>query len=80
MLTGSHCAQKSICSSHAPPKNDGRRISVSWGTPAVPIPLDVIGIDMHSTHNHSLTSQTIQDSLGSKIEDRELHDKQDELV
>lgn len=46
----------------------------------MPIPLDVIGIDMHTTNNHSLTSQTIQDSLGSNIEDRELHDKQDELV
>jgi hypothetical protein len=54
----------------------GHRISVSW-TPAVPIPLDVIEIDKHATHNHSLTSETIQHSLGSGIED---NDKQHDLV
>lgn len=66
------------CSSHVASGDHkgGRRISVSW-TPAVPIPLDVIEIDKDAAHNPSLTSQTIQHSLGSDMED---NDKQHELV
>ncbi|KAF8487275.1 hypothetical protein DFH94DRAFT_20755 [Russula ochroleuca] len=68
------------CSSHGTPHNGGRRMSVSgtWA-PAVPIPLDGTGVDVRSTHDHSLMSQAIRHSLGSDS-DRKLHDQPHELA
>jgi hypothetical protein len=60
----------------------GRKMSV-WGTPAVPIQLDGVGVtvDVHTAHtqSESLTSQTIPPSLGSSM-DRQLQEKSDKLV
>jgi hypothetical protein len=71
---------KRNCSSHGTPHNGGRRMSVSgtWA-PAVPIPLDGTGVDVRSTHDHSLMSQAIRHSLGSDS-DRKLHDQPHELA
>jgi hypothetical protein len=71
--------EKSHFGSHPPTHKGSRRISISsaWA-PAVPIPLDG-RVDVHTAHNHSVTSQAIRHSLDSNT-DKELYDKPHELV
>jgi hypothetical protein len=66
---------------HVPPYNGGRSIPISgtWGAPAVPITLDGIRVDVHTTHNPSLTSQAIRHSLSSNM-DGQPQDKPHELI
>jgi hypothetical protein len=76
MLTVRH---RRYTSSHAPgpASNASNTISISraWATPATPIPLDGIRVDVHrdTAHNHSVTSQA-RNSLGSD-RDRQLQEK-----
>jgi hypothetical protein len=73
--------EKIHCSLHVPPYNGGRSIPISgtWGAPAVPITLDGIRVDVHTTHNPSLTSQAIRHSLSSNM-DGQPQDKPHELI
>ncbi|KAF8487259.1 hypothetical protein DFH94DRAFT_19907 [Russula ochroleuca] len=63
------------------PHNSGRGISDSgtWGTPAVPIPLDGIAVNVPPAHSHSLTFHPIQPGLSSDM-DRQLQGKPHKLV
>jgi hypothetical protein len=68
--------------SHVPYKS-GRRIldSGTRGTLAVPIPLDGITVNVHTSHSHSPTSQAIRPSLCSDVTDvGQLQEKPHELV
>jgi hypothetical protein len=73
--------EKRHCSIQVPPHKGGRRISVSGtsGTPAVPIAVEGIRVDVHTTHNPSLTLQAIRHSPGSNMDGQSL-EKPHELV
>jgi hypothetical protein len=59
---------------HVPPHNDSRTITVSgtWATPAVPVSLDGINVNVHTSYdtadNHTLTSQAIRHSLDNNMD------------
>jgi hypothetical protein len=65
----------SLLYAHVQAHNSGRKISVR-GTPAVPIPLDGVGIalDVYTTHtqSESLTSQAIPPSMCSSMDGQPL--------
>jgi hypothetical protein len=77
--------EKSHHSVHVPPHNDSRTITVSgtWRTPTVPISLDGINVDVHTSYdtadNQTLTSQAIGHTLDSNM-DGHPKDKLHELV
>ena len=70
------------CSSHEPPHDGDRRTSTgALGTPVVPVQLNGIGVDVHTSHSYSLPvmSQAIRHSANNDP-DRQLQAKPRELV
>jgi hypothetical protein len=82
-LSSPHSLQERIhYSSHVPSNDNGHAISASrtWGSAsAKPIPLNEIAVEVHTTLNHSVTSQAIRHGLNNNM-DEELHNKLHELV